>query len=541
MSTKNKDKKNLLDNLVDKASSAIDLDSKHTKVVDRKLGTKDVNPLLKINYGGKNYKDTKGPVDYKLPKLSKGDKRGRVLLVMMDQYDRIPFWTYGPAYIAAVLENNDYHVEIFHGTMFHLGPKDLERFLLEREHFDYIGFGYLTNYIHDVIRHIEACKSVSPSSKIILGGNGYSPLPAFYLRKTGADYGVSGEAENSMLNLLNALSAGKSPENIPSISFRDGDDIYVSDLREPVPDIEKLPQPAYHLFPIDSYAWYENHGYHKGVKAFNFLSSRGCPYRCNFCYRLEEGFRYRPINDILSELSFLHGKYGISHFAMSDELFMTSKKHVIEFSNNLINAFDDGSLPRITWETTGRLNIVDEEVANSMSAGGCTRILYGLESGDTKVLELMNKKTTDDMIKNGIEATINAGMEVELPCMFGNIGETEQTVKKTVEILKKYSGSDKRLLRPVTPYPGSPLYQYALDKNLLKDHEEFFQISKNPDLMTINFTEMNEETFYRVLYESNADLINSYHDYMKEQDKKTFESLYFKGDDSMFITVDHRK
>ena len=525
----------------DKRSTLIDLDDKHTRVVDRRLGTKDVNPLLKINYDGANFKDTKGPKNYKLPTLTKGEKRGRFLFVMMDQYDRIPYWTFGPSYLAAVLEENDYHVEIFNGTVWHLTPKDLEKFLLEREAFDYIGIGYLTNYIHDVINHVKACRSASPSSKIILGGNGYSPLPAYYLAKTGADYGISGEAETSLLNLVNALSIGKSVENTPSVSFRDGEDIHVSDLREPVPLISKIPQPAYHLFPIESYIWYESRGYHKGIKAFNFLSSRGCPFRCNFCYRLEEGFRYRPFDDILSEFSFLNERYGVSHFNMSDELFMTSKKHVINFSNKLVTAMDNGIVPRISWETTGRLNIVDVDVANAMSAAGCNRILYGLESGDTKVLELMNKKTSYEMIESGIEATKNAGMEVQLPCMFGNIGETADSVKKTVEILNKYGGTDKRLLRPVTPYPGSPLYKYALDKGLLRDHDHFFEISKNPDLMTINFTEMEDDTYYKVMYEANVELIDHYHTHMAEVEKDSFSKLYFADDDSSFSLVDHRQ
>ena len=518
-----------------------DLDDKHTRVIDRRLGAKDVNPLLKINYDGQNFKDTKGPRKYNLPSLPKGEKRGRFLFVMVDQYDKMPYWTFGPAYLAAVLEKADYEVEIFNGTCFHLNEKDLEKFLLERKHFDYIGIGYLTNYVHQVIEHVKACRSASPNSKIILGGNGYSPLPAFYLAKTGADYGIAGEAENSLLNLVNALSVGESVENLPSVSFRDGEDIYVSDLREPVPLIETIPTPAYHLFPIENYIWYETAGYHKGKKSFNILSSRGCPFRCNFCYRLEEGFRYRPFDDIIAELNFLNEKYGVLHFNMQDELFMTSRKHVIEFSNQMATAMDRGILPRISWETTGRLNIVDQDVAKAMAGGGCNRILYGLESGDTKVLELMNKKTTDDMIQQGIEATFNAGMEVQLPCMFGNIGETAESVKKTVAILNKYGGSDERLLRPVTPYPGSPLYKYALDKGLLRDHEHFFEISKNPDLLTVNFTEMDDKTFYKVLYEANVELIDAYHERMKEQEKKSFSNLYFKDDDSNFGLVDHRR
>ena len=96
-------------------------------------------------------------------------------------------------------------------------------------------------------------------------------------------------------------------------------------------------------------------------------------------------------------------------------------------------------------------------------------------------------------------------------------------------------------MRPVTPYPGSPLYKYALDKGLLKDHEQFWEISKNPDLLTVNFTEMDDHTFYRVLNEANAALIEAFHDRMKEVKKKSFENLYFKDDDSTFTIVDNRE
>ena len=496
---------------------------------------KDINPRIKINYDGRNFKDTPGPRQYHFPKLMKSGKRARVLFVTPDQYDKFPNFTSGPAYLAAVLEQNDYDVEIFHGTCLHLGPKDLERFLQTRKRFDFIGIGYLSNYVHDVIDYIKAIRAASPSSKVIIGGNGFSPLPGFYLAKTGADYGISGEAENSMLNLLNALICNKTVEDLPSVSFRDGSEIFVNKKREPVPDIEKIPLPAYHLYPLDQYIQYSNTGYHKGRKFFVILTSRGCPYACNFCYRLEEGHRYRPFDDVLSEFQLLNGKYGVSDFGFSDELFMTSKKHVKDFCLNLIHAFDAGLLPRITWSTTGRFNIVDKDTADIMAAAGCRQILFGLESGDSKVLEIMNKKTTEEQVRHGVQVTKDAGMNVSLPCMFGNIGETEESIAKTVKVLLDCKPDENRLLRPVTPYPGSPLYEYALSKGLLKNHEEFFQLSRNPDLLTINFTEMSNDQFYRALYKANEELIDGYHTAAIEQEKAVFRNMYFNNDDAGFI------
>ena len=147
----------------------------------------------------------------------------------------------------------------------------------------------------------------------------------------------------------------------------------------------------------------------------------------------------------------------------------------------------------------------------------------------------MNKKTSEEMIYEGVRVTREAGMDVSLPCMFGNIGETEESIKKTVKVLIDCKPDEYRLLRPVTPYPGSPLYEYALKNGLLKDHEEFFQISRNPDLMTVNFTEMSNEKFYNALYDANDELITAYHETMIVQEKETFKQMYFKDDDSDFV------
>lgn len=516
-----------------------ELDKQQYKVIELK-NTKDINPRIKINYAGKNFKDTSGPRSYPLPPLASGSKRARVLFITPDQYDQVPSFTSGPAYLAAVLEQNDYYVEIFHGTCLHLGPKDLERYLLERDPFDYIGIGYLTNYIHDVIQYCKAVRSASPTSKIILGAQGFTALPAFYLAKTGADYGISGEAENSLLNLLNALSSGQTAEGIPSVAFRDGSEIHVNKGREPVPDIAKIPWPAYHLYPLEKYIHYRNTGYHKGVKYFVILTSRGCPYICNFCYRMEEGHRHRPFEDVLNELHFLNDRYGVTDFGLQDELFMTSHKHVEQFCQNLIKAMDDKIIPRITWATTGRFNIVTREIAQMMAQAGCREVLFGLESGDSEALALMNKKTSAEQIRAGVLWSREAGMSVSLPCMFGNIGETKESIQKTVDVLIELRPDEYRTIRPVTPYPGSPLYEYAMEKKLIADHEDFFQRSKNPDLLTVNFTEMSDQEFYQALYSANDQLITAYHQAMMDGEREVFRNMYFKQDDSDFVPARHR-
>ena len=514
-----------------------EIDQQFYQVMDK---PHDVNPRIKIKYSTGNVYKTCGPRRYNLPAIAKGEKRARILFVTIDMYDPQPYFPMGTAYLAAVLEKNDYDVEVFHGTCWHLAPKELEQFLEANERYDYIGIGFLSNYMHDVIRYCAAIRAVSPQSKIILGCNGFSPLPGFYLSKTGADYGVSGEAENSLLNLLNALTVGTAIDDIPSVSFRDGGDIHVNPLREPLPDITKIPWPAYHLFPVQDYIEYVRTGYHKGKLSFVFLQSRGCPYICNFCYRHEEGYRIRPIEDVVAEMRFLNERYHITDFNFYDELFMISEKQVAAFCEGIIQAKDRKEIPRgMTWMVCGRFNIVTRNIAKMLKEAGCRLILFGLESGDPQALDTMNKKITVQQIIEGVRHVREAGVHVSLPCMFGNIGETEESIMKTVNLLLELTPNEYRTLRPVTPYPGSPLYEYALQKGLLKSHEDFFIRSKNPDLLTVNFTAMTDQEFYDALHRANQILVKEYYRRKAQLDIDSFYSLYFKHDDSSFDPTSH--
>lgn len=119
-------------------------------------------------------------------------------------------------------------------------------------------------------------------------------------------------------------------------------------------------------------------------------------------------------------------------------------------------------------------------------------INYGIESMDEKALRVMNKALTTKQIIAGIENTLAVGISPGYNIIFGNIGETAESLKLGVEFLLKYDDhSQLRTIRPVTPYPGSPLYYYAIENGLLKDCEDFYENKHiNSDLLTINFTDL---------------------------------------------------
>jgi radical SAM superfamily enzyme YgiQ (UPF0313 family) len=166
-----------------------------------------------------------------------------------------------------------------------------------------------------------------------------------------------------------------------------------------------------------------------------------------------------------------------------------------------------------------------------MRRAGCVFINYGIESYDDTALKNMNKALTTKRIKEGIEATLEAGISPGFNIIFGNIGENLEVLQKDIDFLLKYDdGAQLRTIRPVTPYPGSPLYYLALEKGLLKDCEDFYENKHlNSDLLAVNFTDLTEDEFHAGLNKANAILVENYFEKKKQSYKEQMNVLYAKN------------
>ncbi len=225
------------------------------------------------------------------------------------------------------------------------------------------------------------------------------------------------------------------------------------------------------------------------------------------CYRMDKGFRPRSNEKIINEIKLLKRMYGITYIAFSDELLMSSAERTVSLCEDFIRANLN-----IKWCCNGRLNFAEPEVLSLMKQAGCVFINYGIEAMDDAVLKNMNKVLTTEQIIKGIEATLDAGISPGFNIIFGNIGDSKETLRKGVEFLLKYDdGAQMRTIRPVTPYPGSPLYYYAIEKGLLKDCEDFYENKHiNSDLLAVNFTELSDDDFHKYLMEANIELLSNY-------------------------------
>jgi len=454
----------------------------------------------------------------------------RVLLVAYDNGSYVHLFPIGLGYIASVLRRCGCDVTIYNQDLNHYPDGHLTDYL-DRNKFDMLGVSVIGGY-YQYRKLLSISEAVNRSANrpfYVIGGHGPAPEPEYFLRKTGADALAIGEGEITAVKLVEALSAGGDLAGVKGIAYRKGDDIFVNERQPLIENIDEIEFPAWDMFPMEHYRLFRFPNISGAEFSMSVLSGRGCTFKCNFCYRMDEGFRPRSSEAIIEEMGRLVKDYRIGYFAFQDELLMSSVKRTEEICKAMI-----GSGMKVKWSCNGRLNYARPEVLRLMKEAGCVFINYGIESMDDQALKNMNKALTTKIIIKGIEATLASGISPGFNIIFGNIGENREILMKGVEFLLKYDdGSQMRTIRPVTPYPGSPLYYHAIEKGLLKDVEDFYENKHlNSDLVSVNFTAMSDDEFHKCLYEANTTLIKNYFNNRLKENIENAEKLYFSRDAS---------
>lgn len=448
----------------------------------------------------------------------------KILLIIYDNDSHISYFPLGTAYIAAACRNAGHEVKIYNQDVFHWPESHLVDYL-DSEHFDAVGLGVVGGYYQykKLIKISEAINSVKDRPFYVLGGHCPSPEPEYFLKKTLADAVVIGEGETTIVELLAALESGKDLSGVAGIAFMKEGGFVRTASRELIKDIDNIPHPAWDLFPVDHYALLRQANIRNSDRYMSVVSGRGCPFKCNFCYRMDPGFRPRSAESIVEEIKILKKDYGITYIEFTDDLLMSSAERTVQLCEAFIKERLD-----IRWYCEGRLNYAKADVLGLMKDAGCVFINYGIEAVDDRILKNMNKALTVKQIYSGIEETLKIGISPGLNIIWGNIGENEDTLRKGVDFLLKYDdGAQLRTIRPVTPYPGSPLYYYAIEKGLLKDCADFYENKHvNSDLIAVNFTDLTDEEFYRHLHEANKALISNYFNNKLKRSLEEAENLY---------------
>jgi len=434
----------------------------------------------------------------------------RILLVVYDNDSYTSWFPLNMGYLAAAILKAGHEVEIYNQDLHHYPDEHLTHYL-DRNRFDFVGVGVVAGYwpFKKLMMISEAINASKQRPTYIIGGHGPTPEPEYYLRKTGADIVVLGEGEQTIVELMD----GKLLMDIEGIAYSDvgnpfSETVTTTTRRPVITDLDSIPFPRWDLFPMDLYRMGRDPSIGRSDFLMSVISGRGCTHKCTFCYRMEHGVRYRSPDNILDEVVLLQKIYGVTYIRFCDELMMGSTSRPMEISERIL---ERGM--KFKWNCNGRLNYATPEVLKTMKRAGCVFINYGIEALDDDVLRNIKKGLTVEIITRGIEATLAEGINPGFNILFGNVGDNVITLYKAVNFLLKYDDQGQmRTIRPVTPYPGSELYSYAIEKGLLKDCADFYENKHlNSELLAVNFTDMDDDDFYRLLLNANKRLIRNYY------------------------------
>jgi len=407
----------------------------------------------------------------------------------------------GMGYIAAVLLQEGHDVEVMDINAFRWSKEEVERRIKEAE-FDIAG----TSGIITVYRYLKwlvsVLKKYHPGKKVIMGGSTAASVPRTVMERTATDIACIGEGEQTVRELIQALEKGGDLSQVDGIWFRDGEGkIHANKLRDPIMDLDSLPFPAYDLFPMDIYLrnpvgapnlnkWRSGEAVDSEVLSVNLSATRGCPYKCIYCYHDFMGNRYRTRSpqNILQEMEMLYQRYGVKYFHFVDDEFCMKKKFVYEFCEQVRASGRD-----FTWGCSGRVNLMTEDLIATMLNAGCILIGYGIESGSQKMLDTMKKMVTVEQAKQSVKLTQKYLGWADCSFMVGTPGETRGTIQETMDFCKELSLVPEVIFF-ATPYPETELYEMAKAQNKIGDEEEYImRLGEQGEQIMVNFTDFTDE------------------------------------------------
>ena len=455
----------------------------------------------------------------------------RVLFVVYDNgsYDHV--FPMGVGAIASILKRDGHSFVVWNQDMHHWSDDYLRTYLDENK-FDVVILSLIGGYFQ--YQKMKSLSKAINNSKnrpfYIMGGYGPTPEPEFFIEKSGCDAVCMGEGEITISKLMEALENKTTLDNVPGIAWLENGKLKQTPRAPLIHALDSLPPVPYESFPMHYYRMLRLAKAKATDFVFPLMSARGCSFKCTFCYRMDPGYRMRTPEPMLDEVEMLHKDYGVTYISFQDDLLMSSVEH----TEAVCLEFLKRDLP-VVWACNGRLNYCSEELLQLMKDAGCIFINYGIESMDQKVLNNMKKGLRPEMIIRGVEDTLKVGISPGLNFIFGNKGDNKETIKSTVDFMLKYDDfSQKRTIRPVTPYPGSPLYYDAIKMGLLdKDDpaEDFYERKHlNSDLICCNFTELSDEEYYECLRWANSVLMKNYFDRQKTSTLAQIDHLYKEKD-----------
>ena len=379
-----------------------------------------------------------------------------------------PYPPLGTIYAAAVMREAGYDVSLFDTALIE-SPENIIT-IIENEKPDYLviyddGFNYLTKMCLTNMR--EAAFRMAEIAKerkitVIASSSDAADHYERYLAH-GVDFVAIGESEITIKELIKKLDNRETNfKNVEGIAYKENGDVLRTAPRQIVRELDSFPMPAWDLIDIPSYKkiWLTNHSYF----SLNIATTRGCPFKCNWCAKPIYGNRYnsRSPQKVAEEIEFLIRNYQVKHFWMCDDIFGLKPGWVQEF-RDVVRSKE----LKFKYKIQSRVDLLlQEDTISALTESGADTVWIGAESGSQKILDAMDKGTTVEQIYRATKLLKEKGIKPAFFLQFGYLGETKEDIEKTINMVLELMPEEIGISVSY-PLPGTKFYDIV--KEQLKD------------------------------------------------------------------------
>ncbi len=349
---------------------------------------------------------------------------------------------------------------------------------LKKESPDILAITAPTPAFAQVIEIAKIAKRVRRDTKVVVGGPHPCALPEETARIESIDFVIIGEGEITFHELIRAIEREGPYNEIDGIVYKERGRIIKTGFRKLIENLDILPFPARDLMP--------HRLYHppptkrvSNKHSTSMITSRGCPYDCTYCIAKviwTRRCRLRSPKNVVDEIEECVKRHNLAEINFHDELFTLKKERTREICREIKRRRLD-----IAWVCMVRVDSLSSEMLREMKEAGCKKVQFGFESGSQEILDNIKKETTVEEAREAVRLVKKYGIKIAANFMIGNIGETEESVRKSIELAKEFN-TDTTAFFVASPYPGTEFYKLAKEKGYLRkdlEWKDFTLVSKN--------------------------------------------------------------
>ena len=410
-----------------------------------------------------------------------------------------PYPPLGTLYAAALLRHHGFSVALFDSML--ESPEETFPQVVARtrprvvaiyeDNFNFLSKMCLSRMREVAFGMIDVARD--SGAKVVVNGSDASDRCAEYLKK-GADYILLGEAEWTLLELIQALvgRSGLDVDEIHGLAYADRstESIVHTPPRALMESLDLLPLPARDLAEIERYktVWKQAHGFF----ALNLVASRGCPYKCNWCAKPIYGnsFNVRSPHSVAAEMLELRDRFGADYLWFADDLFGIRKHWVQELADHV-----EHLKAVIPFKMQSRVDLMQEDTIGALRRAGCAEVWMGVESGSQKILDAMEKGTRVTQIEAASDALKSKGIRACFFIQFGYPGEKWEDIEKTIQLVRRVQPDDIGVSVSY-PLPGTAFYERVSEQLGPKTHWE------DSEDLSMMFKGAYKSEFYRALHDA---------------------------------------